>query len=151
MAFARVSVRGLKEAIEGCEKRAARMKDLRVPMTEAGAEVARFAAERFNTATDGYGRPWKPLQPETVAHRKPGPPLQQSRNLLAQNYAVANPKGLTYGNRAPYAMYQYKTRGWFPNTPKGSAIRANGTPARRFFGRVREFILSYVIDGRVEK
>lgn len=150
MAYARVSVRGIREAMGKCEKAQARLKDLRPAMQWSAEEVARFAAERFSTQTDGYGRPWKPLEPESVRGRAPGPMLQQSRGLLGSNFAVANPRGLTYGNRAPHARYQYSLRGWFPNLPTGSPIRANGTPAKRFFGRVREAVLSYVLEGRVQ-
>lgn len=149
MAFARVSVRGLKDVIDKCEKRAARARDLTPAMTRAATDLQQFAFERFNTATDGYGRPWKPLEPESLRRRAPGPPLQQSRKLLGSGFAIAHKRGLRYGNRAPYAMFQYKLRGWLPNTPTGSGIRANGTPARAFFGRVRETILAWVIDGKL--
>jgi phage gpG-like protein len=70
-----------------------------------GESMVSKVQETFETATDPYGTPWKPLSPMTLSFRGAGARTLQDNRILRNsiNYQVRDNKAVAIGTKTLYA------------------------------------------------
>lgn len=156
---------GIDEASRELRDIERRLQDM-TPAWKAAAEALRAAVEeRFQTETAFDGSDWAELKPETIAQRKPGKILQQSRHLANSVWAIGVYDGIEFGAGALYAARQqfgalqedtsstrdaldHPGRPFLPVNIDNEFIIIEGTPSGELADEIDRILYEYVSGAR---